>query len=137
MLAQSLLKPNQQLLLTKYFTARIAGPPDKEERQSTYIGALETLSNFQIFYGKYQLNPRQCSRCGFEDEVPNEKMTDVNIAVEILKDAYQDRFDVALLVSADSDLGSPSQDSERAILREASGHSMPSGSLLHCLSQFR
>jgi uncharacterized LabA/DUF88 family protein len=106
-LAENLLKPNQRLLLTKYFTARIAGPPDKEKRQSTYIEALETLSNFQIVYGKYQLNPRQCSQCGFEDEVPNEKMTDVNIAVEILKDAYQDAFDAALLISADSDLVPP------------------------------
>ena len=107
LLAQNLMKPNQRLLLTKYFTARIAGPPDKEKRQSTYIEALETLSEFQIFYGKYQLNPRQCSHCGFQDEVPNEKMTDVNIAVEILKDAYQDEFDVALLISADSDLVPP------------------------------
>ena len=36
--------------------------------------------------------------------VPNEKMTDVNIAVEMMSDAYQDLFDTALLVSADSDL---------------------------------
>jgi len=107
LLAQNLMKPNQRLLLTKYFTARIAGPPDKQERQSTYIEALETLSEFQIFYGKYQLNPRQCSHCGFQDEVPNEKMTDVNAAVEILKDAYQDKFDIALLISADSDLVPP------------------------------
>lgn len=107
LLAQNLMKPNQRLVLTKYFTARISGPPDKEERQSTYIEALETLSDFEIFYGKYQLNPRQCPRCGLQDEVPNEKMTDVNIAVEILKDAYQDRFDVALLISADADLVPP------------------------------
>lgn len=107
LLAQNLLKRNQRLLLTKYFTARIAGPLDKQERQSTYIEALETLNDFQIFYGKYQLNPRHCSHCGFQDEVPNEKMTDVNVAVEILKDAYQDKFDVALLISADSDLVPP------------------------------
>lgn len=106
-LAKNLLKPGQALVSTKYFTARIAWPPDKEERQSTYIEALKTLSEFEIFYGKYQLNPRQCSQCGFEDEVPNEKMTDVNIAVEILKDAYQNKFDVALLISADSDLVPP------------------------------
>lgn len=31
-------------------------------------------------------------------------MTDVNIAVEMLTDALQDCFDIALLVSADSDL---------------------------------
>jgi len=34
-------------------------------------------------------------------------MTDVNIAVELLADAYQDKFDTALLVSADSDLSGP------------------------------
>lgn len=106
-LVQNLLKPSQALVSTKYFTARIVGPPDKQERQSTYIEALGTLSEFEIFYGKYQLNPRQCSQCGFQDEVPNEKMTDVNIAVELLKDAYQDEFDVALLISADSDLVPP------------------------------
>jgi len=107
LLVQNLLKLNQRLLLTKYFTSRITPSPDKQRRQSTFIEALETLSDFQIFYGKYQLNPRQCSNCGFQDKVPNEKMTDVNIAVEMLKDVYQDRFDIALLVSADSDLVPP------------------------------
>jgi hypothetical protein len=36
-------------------------------------------------------------------------MTDVNIAVELLTDAFEDRFDTALLVSADSDLQPPLQ----------------------------
>jgi uncharacterized LabA/DUF88 family protein len=34
-------------------------------------------------------------------------MTDVNIAVEVLQDAFQDTFDTALLISADSDLIAP------------------------------
>ena len=34
-------------------------------------------------------------------------MTDVNIATAMLTDAYRDRFDTALLVSADSDLVPP------------------------------
>jgi uncharacterized LabA/DUF88 family protein len=34
-------------------------------------------------------------------------MTDVNIAVELLQDAFDDRFDVALVVSADSNLVPP------------------------------
>jgi len=106
-LVQNLLKPSQRLLLTKYFTARITSPPGKQIRQSTFIEALETLDDFHIFYGKYQLNPRCCPHCAFEDEVPREKMTDVNIATEILKDAYQDKFDVAFLISADSDLVPP------------------------------
>lgn len=104
LLVQNLLKFNQELVMTKYFTSRIIGSPDKEKRQSTFIEALETLPNLEIFYGKYQLNSRECLHCGFKDQVPNEKMTDVNIAVEMLSDAVKGKFDTALLLSADSDL---------------------------------
>ena len=34
-------------------------------------------------------------------------MTDVNIAVELLSDAYDNRFDTAIIVSGDSDLTGP------------------------------
>lgn len=104
LLVQNLLKFNQELVITKYFTSRIIGSTDKEKRQSTFIEALETLPNLEIFYGKYQLNPRECLHCGFKNQVPNEKMTDVNIAVEMLSDAVKGKFDTALLLSADSDL---------------------------------
>ena len=36
-----------------------------------------------------------------------EKMADVNIAVEMLSDAYDDKFDTAIVISADSDLARP------------------------------
>ncbi|HIJ65046.1 MAG TPA: NYN domain-containing protein [Candidatus Hydrogenedentes bacterium] len=103
-LARHLLKRGQHLAYTKYFTARVAEPQHKRKRQQVYLEALETLPDFRIFYGKYQLNPRICPRCRYQDRVPNEKMTDVNIAVELLADAFQDMFDTALVISADSDL---------------------------------
>jgi hypothetical protein len=106
-LATNLLKPDQVLAYTKYFTARVSSPPDKVRRQGTYIDALQTLSAFSIFYGRYQLNPFTCRTCGHVHQVPNEKMTDVNIAVKLMRDAFQDRFDTALLISADSDLVGP------------------------------
>ena len=34
-------------------------------------------------------------------------MTDVNIAVEMLTDVFQDKLDKALIISADSDLAGP------------------------------
>ena len=104
LLVANLLKSNQELVFTKYFTSRVSTPPDKQLRQSVFLEALETLDDFRIFYGKYQSYPRRCSKCGFKDYVPNEKMTDVNIAVEMMTDAFQDHFDTALLMSADSDL---------------------------------
>jgi hypothetical protein len=106
-LSENLLKPNQILSKTKYFTARISSPPGKVKRQGTFIEALMTLKNLEIFYGKYQSNTHECSRCKAIFPTPNEKMTDVNIATELLSDAFQNLYDTALLVSADSDLIAP------------------------------
>lgn len=106
-LARNILAPGQELVFTKYFTSRVSYPADKEKRQSTFIEALETLNDFKIYYGHYQANPQHCRKCGHKVWIPSEKMTDVNIAVEMMSDAYQGLFDVALLISADSDLSAP------------------------------
>jgi uncharacterized LabA/DUF88 family protein len=105
--AQRLLKPDQILVTTKYFTAVVTHPPDKNKRQSTYLEALSTLPNFHIFYGHYLADTVTCRNCGYVYTTHHEKMTDVNIAVELLTDAFQDSFDVALLISADGDLVGP------------------------------
>lgn len=106
-LAEKLLMFNQELTFTKYFTARIIGDPAKEKRQATYIEALETLrglSDFEIYYGRYRKDPYKCPKCHHVYKVPNEKKTDVNIATEMLLDAFNNKFEKALLISADSDL---------------------------------
>ncbi|MFA5292655.1 MAG: NYN domain-containing protein [Phycisphaerae bacterium] len=106
-MAQNLLKGNQQLVATKYFTTRISGPSDKRIRQTTFLEALETLSDFEIYYGHYLSKPIICRNCGDSWPRFEEKMTDVNIATEMLVDAFGDKFDTALLISADSDLVRP------------------------------
>lgn len=106
-LVMNLLKPGQELVVVKYFTARISHDPDKQKRQSTFLEAVATLPDTRIFYGHYLPKPRECFRCGATWTSHEEKMTDVNIAVELLNDAYDDVFDTALLISADSDLTAP------------------------------
>ncbi len=106
-LVLSLLKPNQELICVKYFTSRVKNKPDKERRQKMYIEALETLSNFEITYGHYQSHTETCRRCGHSYPYSNEKMTDVNIAVAMMEDAHKDLYDVAFLVTGDSDLVPP------------------------------
>lgn len=106
-LSHRLLKPHQRMMMTKYFTSRVSAPKDKAGRQNTFLEALGTLPKFQIFYGNYQMNLRRCVHCGKSDRIPNEKMTDVNIATEMLTDAFLDKFDTALLISADGDLETP------------------------------
>lgn len=106
-MVQNLLKPNQELVSTKYFTTVVKRPPDKRNRQAVLLEALQTLSDFKIFYGHWLSNPVTCRKCGHTYEAYHEKMTDVNIAVELMSDAFQNRLDMALLVSADSDLVGP------------------------------
>lgn len=109
-LAESLLLSDQKLVLTKYFTTRVSGTvkdPDKPRRQNTFIEALQTLPDFEIFYGQYLELPVNCFRCGNTWQTHEEKMTDVNIATELILDAIDDRFDTALLITADSDLTRP------------------------------
>lgn len=105
-LANALLKPNQELVAVKYFTSRVGNDPEKQKRQTIYIEALETV-NVQIFFGHYQKGSTECLRCGNKWMTFNEKMTDVNIATHLLIDAFQDNYDMAMLISGDSDLVPP------------------------------
>jgi uncharacterized LabA/DUF88 family protein len=106
-MVQNLLRPNQTLVSTKYFTTVIKRPPDRRKRQAVFLDALGTLDDFEVFYGHWLSNPVTCHQCGHTYDAYHEKMTDVNIAVELMSDAFQDHLDLALLVSADSDLVGP------------------------------
>jgi hypothetical protein len=108
-MAQRMLRPEQVLLSTKYFTSIVNQPADKHKRQATFMEALRTLHDFDIYYGHFLSDKVTCSTCGHTYQTFHEKMTDVNIATELMSDAFQDKFDIALLVSADSDLVGPVQ----------------------------
>lgn len=109
-LAVNLLRPGQRLVAVRYFTARVssrADDPDKPVRQNTYLEALATLPYLHIHYGHHLPKSITCLNCGTTWTTYEEKMTDVNIAVELLGDAQDDAFDTAIIISADSDLTGP------------------------------
>ena len=109
-LVRKMLKPSQQLVETKYFTSRVSASfadPDKPKRQNTYLEAIGTLPSLSVFFGHYLQTSTTCRTCGASRLVQSEKMTDVNIATQLLADAFLDRFDTAFLISGDSDLVPP------------------------------
>lgn len=112
LLVQKLLKPHQELIGVKYFTSRVSNNPDKQKRQSTYIDALES-TGVKVIYGNYQDGSEECLRCGHIWRTAKEKMTDVNIATAIMVDAFQDNYDMAMLISGDSDLTPPIREVHR------------------------
>jgi len=104
-LVTSLLRPGQTLQQVTYFTARVRNDVDSEKRQSDYLDALAEHSPLvTVVDGRFQEKGRRCRQCGTTWTVREEKETDVNIAVALVEDAVQDRYDTALLLSADSDL---------------------------------
>ena len=110
LLGENLLRPGQQLDFVKYFTARIkqsATDPDKHKRQALFLRAVESLPKTRAYYGHYLEKTKRCHACGEKWLHQEEKMTDVNISVHLLLDAFDDKFDTALLLSADSDLATP------------------------------
>jgi hypothetical protein len=108
--SRALLLPGQSLVGVKYFTSRVSsahGDPSRAHRQAVYLEALATVPGTSLFFGHYLSKAIRCHACGTQWQKHDEKMTDVNIATELLVDAFQDRFDTALLVTADSDLAGP------------------------------
>ncbi|MGH3908359.1 MAG: NYN domain-containing protein [Pseudonocardiaceae bacterium] len=104
-LAVSLLRPGQTLEQITYFTARVRNDPEGRQRQSDYLDALASHSPLvAVVDGRFQEKHRHCRNCGAAWTVYEEKETDVNIAAALVADAVLDRYDTALLISADSDL---------------------------------
>jgi uncharacterized LabA/DUF88 family protein len=105
-LCEKIIAPyvDQRLVKIKYFTAKIKNPPDKAQRQDLFIQAIETSCTVEIFYGRYSSNLRYCSNCNYAYYYNEEKKTDVEIAANMLGDAHKDLFDIAYLISGDSDL---------------------------------
>jgi len=117
-LARRLLSSRNEIVRIKYFSARVsarAGDPGQPTRQQLYFRALATLPTVDIHLGHYLSHP---VRMPLAAPVPGgpryalvikteEKGSDVNLATELLADAYEDRFNVAVLVTNDSDLLEP------------------------------
>lgn len=101
-----LLRPHDDLQLIRYFTAPVTGPA----RQQLYLQALATTPLVEVILGNFKTKHVPCniSGCAYAGDrrlrIPEEKRTDVNIAVYMLDDAYQDLCDHFVLVSGDSDL---------------------------------
>jgi uncharacterized LabA/DUF88 family protein len=107
-LAERFLLPDQTLRGLVYCSARVKRDVDGLNRQMQYFDALVAhREKLKVLYGHYIVNKVKCPDCGTIRERHEEKMTDVNIACQLLVDAMDDKFDTALVISGDSDLAPP------------------------------
>jgi uncharacterized LabA/DUF88 family protein len=102
------LSPNQILEKVIYFTASPLNQ-DKSNRQGAFLNANKLIneSRFEVIRGKYLKKTVECPKCKFAIPRPEEKKTDVNVAIRMIGDCLEDRTDVIVLVSGDSDMLPP------------------------------
>jgi hypothetical protein len=111
------LLPGDEIRRIKYFTALVDNrphDPDVRLRQETYWRALRTLPNVEIVLGSFLTHevtlPLAPPHSGFARVLrTQEKGSDVNLATHLLIDAFGNDFDLAVIVSNDSDLALPVQ----------------------------
>ncbi|MDR1071026.1 MAG: NYN domain-containing protein [Rickettsiales bacterium] len=116
-LCESYLRPDQELVAVKYFTAYISafnGDLSHVNRQHVYIEALRSISNIDVYLGFFSIKRTKMPKADdffeagkivpVEVAKTEEKGTDVNLAVQLVADAFHDRFDYAMLFSNDSDM---------------------------------
>jgi len=107
----TLLRPHDTIHKIRYFTAHSSD--GKSSDQLAYLKAIATRPLVNVVLGRYKNKTVKCqvlpASCSVREKdrffkIPEEKRTDVNIAVSMLDDAYQDLCDHLILVSGDSDL---------------------------------
>jgi uncharacterized LabA/DUF88 family protein len=118
----------------KYFTADISGKinPTASRDQAVYFKALRTLREIEIIKGRFSVHKNNAHLCYPIEFYPNvfkvvcikqencndmpksvkilkyeEKGSDVNLGCHLVKDAFTDKFDLAIVITADTDLLEP------------------------------
>ena len=110
--------PENDIKSIKYFSANVSarpGDPGQPNRQQTYFRALRTIPELEIHLGHFLSHKTKMRTANPAGNIPKyvevikteEKGSDVNLASHLLLDAFRDRFDVAVLISNDSDLTTP------------------------------
>ncbi len=112
------LVPKHPVKRIRYFTARVQSRPDDPQiaqRQQIYLRALETLPGLTVHYGRFLsnvtrlplANPPAGNPRTVEVLRTEEKGSDVNLATQLLLDAFDRDFELSLIISNDSDLTGP------------------------------
>jgi uncharacterized LabA/DUF88 family protein len=110
-----LLLPKDDIHRIKYFTALVTSRPSDPEqplRQRAFLRALQTIPNLEIILGSFLshevMMPRSPLGSGYVKVIKTEeKGSDVNLATHLLLDGFQDDYELAVVVSNDSDLLMP------------------------------
>jgi uncharacterized LabA/DUF88 family protein len=126
-MSKAALPTSSLIQAIKYYTAHISGrvDPTAPARQHAYLRALESLPTVTIHYGNFQVTQKWAGLVQPLDFRPaftlppgaapvtarvwktEEKGSDVNLGVHLVRDAFKASFDEAAVLTNDTDLVEP------------------------------
>lgn len=94
----------REIVKVVFCTAYFKGDHGKRTRHEALVNA-SSLVGVTTKLGHTTTEPMQCkdASCGHRWDQPREKATDINLALSLFADACDDVFDVAFLLTADTD----------------------------------
>ena len=105
-LSRSLLREGEELSAVYYYSAFATWLPGQYKRHREYVKALQHAGVTTVM-GKFKKKDQSCKKCGATWVGHEEKESDVRLSIGLVADAFQDKFDRAIVISADSDLVPP------------------------------
>lgn len=127
-LVDQILGPPHIITRVNYYIARVssrAHDPDAPARQAVYLRALKTVPEIKVHESTFMTSepwmplavPPQAKPNGYQWGLPapavvkvlksEEKGSDVNLGAHLVRDAYTNAFDVAVVITNDTDLVEP------------------------------
>jgi hypothetical protein len=112
----AVMLPQDTVEAIQYYTALVSARPQNPSApidQQVYLRALRTIPNLSITYGHFLKHSVPMVLSGVTPiqkvwvDKTEEKGSDVNLAAHLVRDAFQKRFEVAVLITNDSDLAEP------------------------------
>lgn len=102
-LAQKVIpQQSQTLVRVVWCTARHTRDPSKSGRHDLLCRA-QAMHGVEVIKGHFVDERRECRSCGSSWQAPSEKEGDINVAINLIRDAFLDIYDHAYLLTADSD----------------------------------
>jgi uncharacterized LabA/DUF88 family protein len=127
-MARAVLSNQHQIVRLNYYIARVsarAHDPHAPARQAVYLKALSSVPEIAVHEGTFMTSepwmplamPPQSKPVGYAWNLPapdrvrviksEEKGSDVNLGVHLVRDAFTDAFDAAVVITNDTDLVEP------------------------------
>jgi uncharacterized LabA/DUF88 family protein len=115
-LFQSMLNSDGRIEKIKYYSAHVSDKISEgaSARQHAYVSAIKTIPEVEVHWGSFITSEK------YRPKVPvvvpkkyikvvltEEKGSDVNLASHLINDGWKNLYDVAVVVSSDSDLVEP------------------------------